>query len=132
MSGGSAARASAREWLFDARLQSCLVRKGSAARRRGKRGDARWATSWRCAQTRVGARRFWAAPFELVWPRPKLAGIHCFRLVGNRFPRKAWCFWVVMVRAYGPGTLGIVAVELSSIVDRIAYEKLPKCACAAR
>ena len=60
-----------RECRFDARLQSCLVRKGAAARRRGKRGDARWATSWRCAQTRVGARRFWGCPLlSLCGPGP--------------------------------------------------------------
>ena len=106
-----------RECRFDARLQSCLVRKGSAARRREKRGDARWATSWRCAQTRVGARGCSGLPFELVWPRPKLAGIHCFRLVGNLFLREDGVSWAGGPRAGGSGALGTAAVELWSIAE---------------
>ena len=99
---------------------SCLVRKGSAARRRKKRGDARWARSWRCTRHEHGARGFRAAPFEAGCHRSMLAGIHCFRLVGNLFLGKGRCVWAGRSRAYGSGTLGTVAVELSSICDRIA------------
>ena len=36
------------------------------------------------------------------------------------------------MRAYGLFTLGTVAVELSSIIDRMPIKELPKCACGAR
>ena len=36
------------------------------------------------------------------------------------------------MRAGGPGALGTVAVELSSIIDRMPIKELPKCACGAR
>ncbi len=83
------------------------------------------------ANTRRRARVL-GCPFELGRHRPKLAGIHCFRLVGNLFPLSVDRPWAGRTRAYGPGTLGIVEVELWSIFVRIAYQKLPKCACGAR
>jgi hypothetical protein len=71
-------------------------------------------------------------PFELGRHRPKLAGIHCFRLVGNLFPLSVDRPWAGRTRAYGPGTLGIVAVELWSICDRVDGQRLPTCAGEAR
>ena len=56
-------------------------------------------------------------PFEAGWPRPKLAGIHRFRLVGNLFLGKAECNWGGWPRAHGSDALGTVAVELSSIAE---------------
>jgi len=59
-----------RECRFDGRLQSCLVRKGSAARRREKRGDARWATSWRCTRCRARKGGSGLPLLHLVGPGP--------------------------------------------------------------
>ena len=122
------ARASAREWLFDGRgafASGCRRTAGAGA----QKGDARSVSELALHRTHASAQGwFWAAPFALGWPRPKLAGIHCFRLVGNLFPLSVDRPRAGRARARGSGTLGTVAVELWSVVDRIAYQKLPKCA----
>ena len=55
-----------------------------------------------------------------------------FSTSGKPFPWERGAFLGRRGWVYGPGTPGTVAVELSSIRDRIAYEKLPKGAWEAR
>ena len=121
-----------RECRFDGLAAFASVRRRTAGAG-ARKGEARAVNKLHDEALRPQrARVFWAAPFELVWPRPKLAGIHCFRLVGNVFPLSVDRPWAGRTRAYGPGALGTVAAELWSAVDRIAYQKLPKGAWEAR
>ena len=106
-----------RECRFDGLAAFASVRRRTAGAG-ARKGDARSVNKLALHETQARrARVVLAAPFEVVWPRPKLAGIHCFRLVGNLFLREDGVSWAGGPRAGGSGALGTAAVELWSIAE---------------
>ena len=82
MRGGSA---SARECRFDGLAAFASVRRRTAGAG-ARKGEARVVNKLHDEALRPQrARVVLGCPFELVTTKPKLAGIHCFRLVGNLF-----------------------------------------------